>query len=46
MGDRNWQGEPVLAAKFGPGDHFFRYSAIYTEFELSYQVYTSFIYYQ
>ena len=22
MGDRNWQGRPVLAAKIGPGDSF------------------------
>ena len=34
MGDRNWQGEPVLAAKIDPGglflaaDRFFRYSAL------------------
>ena len=33
MGDRNWQGGPVLAAKIGPGgpflaaDRFFRYNA-------------------
>ena len=24
MGDRNWQGGPVLAAKIGPGDRFRR----------------------
>ena len=34
MGDRNWQGGPILAAKIGPGgpvlaaDRFFRYSTI------------------